>query len=116
HPHTEYVPSPVSVMETELQTVTMCQAITVSVPVTEYDTICQIVTVEHTATMTKPVLVVQNVCTDSAAPAQTAPPAPPSYEGEGSGAEADIELDDLASLAKKSKKSPKKAVAKKVAH
>ncbi|KAJ2078795.1 hypothetical protein GGI09_008003, partial [Coemansia sp. S100] len=124
HPHTEYVPSAISVTETELQTVTMCQPITVSVPVTEYDTICQIVTVEHTATLTKPVLVVQNVCTDvpsAAASAQHAYAADAAAAGadpydQSGRANGDDEMDDLDLIAKKApKKSAKKVVAAKKA-
>ncbi|KAJ2009584.1 nicotinate phosphoribosyltransferase [Coemansia thaxteri] len=127
HLQTEVVPSAVSVTETELQTVTMCQPVTVSVPITEYDTICQIVTVDHTATMTKPVLVVQNVCTEApAAAAAAAPPSPPPYGAAAAApalyglnnhdavADADVGDDDYGTVVKKSaRKAVKHAVAKK---
>ncbi|KAJ2511989.1 nicotinate phosphoribosyltransferase [Coemansia sp. RSA 1939] len=79
-PCTVAIPTPVSVTETECHTVTMCQPVTVSVPVTEYDTVCQLVTVDRTATMTKPVLVVQNICTETCCPPP--PPPPPHYGGQ----------------------------------
>ncbi|KAJ2015443.1 hypothetical protein GGI06_003306, partial [Coemansia sp. S85] len=110
-PHTEYVPSPISITDTEFQTVTMCQPVTVSVPITEYDTICQIVTVDHTATMTKPVLVVQNVCTEGPSPPPPPPPPPPHvygdyvspYELNGRVAMED-EVEELDQIAKKGQK------------
>ncbi|KAJ1944705.1 hypothetical protein GGF37_002063 [Kickxella alabastrina] len=76
-PCTEYVPSQVYVTNTAYQTITLCQPVTVTTPVTDYDTIFQIVTVNHTATVTKPVLVVQNICTDAYIPPP--PPPPPAY-------------------------------------
>ncbi|KAJ1900733.1 hypothetical protein LPJ66_001278 [Kickxella alabastrina] len=75
HPCTEYVPSQVCVTNTKYQTITLCQPVTVTTSVTDYDTICQIITVNHTATVTKPILVVQNIYTDACTP----PPPPPVY-------------------------------------